>query len=191
MIRKRFRRRPEFDSLETMVLLSGISVVEHTGVAALVAPVAKSGGSKSTTTPIVLSGTAKGTFQTGRGAGAPTSFNAKGVITPLGHATLKGSIQPALFAQISRQHIPITVGTGKGVPSNSPAHPTGTVTLAVRKHGKVFASLSTQGSGSPVFYRITGATGTYTNVSGSGEAIITTTGSSHGKLTITFENLTG
>ena len=37
MIRKRFRRRPELESLETMVLLSGLSVLEHPGVVAIAA----------------------------------------------------------------------------------------------------------------------------------------------------------
>jgi hypothetical protein len=160
MIRKKFCRRPELESLEAMVLLSGTSVVRHSGVAALVAPVAKTAG------PIVLSGSARGTFQAEGGAGAPTSFSGKGHISPLGNATLKGSLQLAI------------------------ANPTGSVTLTVKKHGQLFASLSTKGLGSPVFYTITGGTGTFAGDSGSGEAILTTKGSSHGRVTITFENLT-
>jgi hypothetical protein len=160
MIRKKFGRRPELESLEAMVLLSGTSVVRHSVGAALVAPVAKTSG------PIVLSGTARGTFQSGRGAVAATSFSAKGPISPLGKATLRGTLQLQT------------------------ANPTGSVTLTVKKHGQLFASLTTKGLGSPVFYTITGGTGTFAGDSGSGEAILTTSGSSHGKVTITFESLT-
>src|SRR5262245_33067420 len=144
MIRKKFSRRPELESLETMVLLSGVSVLRHSGVAVLVAREPQSSG------PILLSGTARGTFRSGRGAGAPTSFSAKGSIGPLGKATLKGSLQ---------FHV---------------ANPTGSVTLSVKNKGKLFASLSTQGLGSPVFYTITGGTGAFAGDSGSGEAIFRT-----------------
>ena len=53
-------------------------------------------------------------------------------------------------------------------------NPTGTVTLTGvgKKHGKVFASVSTAGPYSPVYYTITGATGEYAGDTGSGVALV-------------------
>ena len=74
MARKLVRRRPEVESLETMVLLSGITASEPL-----------SGGA------VVLSGIAKGTYKTAK-VGEPTTFSEKGTISPLGKVTIKGSI---------------------------------------------------------------------------------------------------
>ena len=157
MKRTRLRRRPELESLETVVLLSGIS-----GAAANVAREPLAGG------PIVLSGIASGTYKTTK-IGEPTTFSEKGVISPLGKATIKGSID---YLEVN---------------------PTGTVTLTGvgKKHGKVFASVSTAGPYSPVYYTITGATGEYAGDTGSGVALVSSApakgkGPAHGKVTITF-----
>jgi hypothetical protein len=84
MMRQSFRRRPEVESLESMVLLSGLSMVERPGVAALVARQAQINSS----TP--LSGTATGTYTERRGA--PIHFSAKGSFSSLGNSTLKGTL---------------------------------------------------------------------------------------------------
>ena len=85
MKRRTIRRRPEFESLESMVLLSGVAAAGDHAVAALVAtkPV--------THAAVSLSGTARGTYHSK--AGALTTFTAQGTISPLGKATAKGSIQ--------------------------------------------------------------------------------------------------
>jgi hypothetical protein len=158
MMRQRFCRRPEVESLESMVLLSGLSIAQRPGAAALVAHEAQ------TSSPVQISGTAKGTYAAGRAVGAPVHFSAKGSLTPVGRATLTGTLQLAT------------------------ASPSGTLTISVKKQGKVFASLTTAGLGSPVFYTITGGTGTLAGESGSGEALVTTvpTGRGRGRFTIDF-----
>ncbi len=160
MTHKRFHRRPEVESLETMVLLSGFRGVEHGGVPAMAGPHAVAD------TAIVLLGSAKGTYKSGIGIGLANTFSAKGNLSPLGKITLKGSI------------------------NYNAVNPTGTVTLssAIRKHGKTTASLRTQGVFHPVFYTITGATGTYAGDTGSGEVLLSSTATRgrNGKVTMTF-----
>ena len=83
MVRKRIRRRPQLESLETMVLLSGFSITQHQGAAAMVARQAHPDAA------VVLLGSVKGTYKT---AGSLTTFSEKGDVSPLGKITLKGSI---------------------------------------------------------------------------------------------------
>jgi len=163
MIRKRFRRRPEFESLESMVLLSGGFAPEH-GLAALVVTGPK------VKTPIALTGSAIGNYRFGHGLGTPINFGAIGLIKPLGGLTLKGSM---LF-EIQ--------------------NPTGQVTIST-SHGKVFATLSATSPGSVFSYTITGGTGKWANASGTGDAFVFTVpaggvGSTHGRISINFVNLT-
>jgi hypothetical protein len=69
-----------------------------------------------------------------------------------------------------------------------------TVSSATRKHGEITASLTTAGPDEPVFYTITGSSGTFAGDTGVGESILTLTpargkGPAHGKVTVTFEAL--
>ncbi len=162
MKRRTYRRRPEFESLESMVLLSGIAAAEHEhhAAAAMVAtkPVREA--------LISLSGTASGTYRSGRAAGSPYTFTGKGTVSPLGRATVSGSLQLAVSA------------------------PTGQITVATR-HGKIFASLSTSGLGAPVFYSITGGTGRFAGATGHGAGDLNIVqghgkGPANGRFTITF-----
>jgi hypothetical protein len=168
MIRKRFYPRPEVESLESMCMLSGFSMLEHPGVTAMVARETQASN------PIDLSGTLKGTYKSGAGVGATTSFKAKGALSPLGKVTLKGSINFSV----------------------KPPLGAGTMTLKSvgKKHGTITASLTAQGLGNPVFYDITGSTGIYAGDTGSEQATFSTVaakgkGPSHGKVTITFMEL--
>jgi hypothetical protein len=163
MIRKRFRRRPEFESLESMLLL-GAFAPEHPSAAAVVATVAKVKG------PVVLSGSAIGTYHLGKGLGTPITIATVGLIRPLGLLKLKGSI---LFEI---------------------ANPTGRLTFNTAR-GKVFANVNATAPGSLFSYTITGGTGRWANLSGGGEALVSTVpsrgrGSSNGRISITFMNLT-
>ena len=103
MIRKTVRRRPELESLESMLLLSGIAVDGHHAAAALVAP--------AITSP--LSGTASGTFRVSKSeqAGAPVSFMTQGNISPVGHLTAKGTFP--LFASTAPQSVIISTRHAK------------------------------------------------------------------------------
>jgi hypothetical protein len=166
MIRKQFHSRPEVESLETMCMLSGLSMLEHPGGTAMVARETQASN------PIDLSGTLKGTYKSGAGTGAPISFKAKGALSPLGKVTLKGSVR-------------FNVGLG-----------TGTMTLKSvgKKHGTITASLISDGIGNPVSYDITGSTGIYAGDTGGEQATFSTVaakgkGPSHGKVTITFMEL--
>ncbi len=163
MVRKRLRRRPELESLETMVLLSGISAAEHAASAVMLArePVADA--------QIVFMGIAKGTYKTS--SSFLSTFSEKGTISPLGKVKIKGSIQYGIL------HPTGTV----------------TVSIATRKHGEIIASLTTAGPDDPVFYTITGSSGIFAGDTGSGESVLTLKpakgkGPSHGKLTVVFED---
>jgi hypothetical protein len=153
--------RPEFDSLESMVLLSGLAAVGHRAHGAAMVRI-----EPALDVAVGLSGTARGTYHSGKALGSPVSFSGKGPVTPLGHATVKGSLQ--LDVQM----------------------PTGQITLTAR-HTRIFANLSTAGLGQPFFYTITGGTGQFAGVSGSGVASVSTVpahgkGPAHGHFTITF-----
>ena len=148
MIRTRFHSRPEVESLEHMCMLSGLSMLEHPGVMAMLARQTQASN------PIDLSGTLKGTYKSGTGAGAPIGFKAKGALSPLGKVTLKGSI-----------HFSFSVRFGAG-----------TITLKSvgKKHGTITASLISDRIGNPVEYDITGSTGIYAGDTGSEEATFST-----------------
>src|SRR5262249_16282228 len=101
MKRLMFRRRPEFESLESMLLLSGVAAAGHPyhAAAAMVAshrPVRDA--------VVSLSGTASGTYRAGRATGLFT-FTGKGTVSPPGHATVKGSfLMPNGQITISTRH---------------------------------------------------------------------------------------
>jgi hypothetical protein len=161
MNRKSFRRRLEVESLESMTLLSGVSVTGHHAVAALVARETQS------SVTIALLGTAHGTYRAGSGYGAATSFNARGKLTPIGAVTVKGSIN--LTAAISQGTATISTKRGKiftslvGQGLNSPAFYT-----------------ITGGTG-----RLAGASGSGEAV----VTIVPARNPGHGKVSITFEQL--
>jgi hypothetical protein len=164
MLRKRFRRHLGFESLESMLLLSGGLAAEHPGVPVLVAKAAKVKG------PITLTGSAIGTYRLGHAFGTPVNFSAVGQIKPLGHLTLKGSLLLGI------------------------KDPTGRMTMSTA-HGKVFATLNASSAGEVFTYTITGGTGKWAKESGTGEALVLTVpskakGSSHGRFSVTFLNLT-
>jgi hypothetical protein len=66
-----------------------------------------------------------------------------------------------------------------------------TFSSATKKHGKITASLSAAGLAQPVFFTITGSSGTYSGDTGSGEVLLSVVpakgkGAPHGKVTLTF-----
>ena len=86
MNRKLFRRRPEFESMESMVLLSAVSIMSHSRAAAIAESAAMPQSS-------VLTGTVRGTYSSRGGPGSAKTVSAKGSIAPLGKVTLKGSVE--------------------------------------------------------------------------------------------------
>jgi hypothetical protein len=116
-----------------------------------------------------LSGTASGTYRAG-GAGS-FNFSGKGTVSPLGRATVKGSL----------------------------LMPTGQMTIATR-HGKVFANLSTTGLSTTVLntsvsYTITGGTGQFAGASGTGAGFLSISpahgkGAAHGRFVISLQAAT-
>jgi hypothetical protein len=141
-MRKLVRRRPEFESLESLTLLSGFATATHS-VAAEVAERATNLG------PIVLAGTARGTYRSGATAGSPVTFSATGNISPLGRSTIKGSFQVTVL------------------------NPTGTVVISAGRRGAVTADLGGTASSNVVRYTITGGSGRFAGATGSGTATIT------------------
>ena len=163
MLRKRFRRHLSFESLESVFLLSGGIGPKHAGAAAVVAKAAKAA------VPVRLSGSAIGSYHFGRSIGTPVNFSAVGLIKPLGHLTLKGSMLLGI------------------------QNPTGRVTISTG-HGKVFATLNASSPGDLFAFEITGGTGKWLHAAGTGNALISTVpskarGSTHGRFGITFLNL--
>lgn len=99
MIRKTVRRRPEFESLESMVLLSGMAMgTEH----AVAAPVAI-----DATSP--LAGTVVGRYHIAKSG--EISFSAKGNLSPAGHLKLRGKL-PSI-TDIGPQSLTMTTRHGR------------------------------------------------------------------------------
>ncbi len=163
MISKKFRLRPKFETMETLVLLSGSSIVGQHGLATLVAR------EPQHTRPIVLTGKAEGSYKLDAGVGAPIRFTGTGNISPVGLRTsIKGSIQL------------------------TPAGYRGSASLVSAK-GVLHTSLSTAGPGSLLLYTIIGGVRHFTGVTGHGQATFTSVPSRNpvlGKFTITFQNST-
>ncbi len=164
MIRRRTHRSPVFDWMEERVFLSGLATPTLHDVPPLIATRAQDRD------PVVLSGTAKGTYSSRRAPGAPLNFTAAGAITPIGRVSLKGSIEVNAQSPTGR----LTISTG---------------------HGKLFAELSALEPSDAYLVTITGGTKRWTGVSSSGEAIVRVVqsrgrGPVHGRLTITFQALT-
>jgi hypothetical protein len=164
MVRKTCRRQPEFETMETLVLLSGASIVGQHGVAALVAR------GPHVTGPIVLMGTVNGTYKADEGLKGPIRFDVKdATVHPLGKASVKGSVQVGALGF-----------TGSSILRSL--------------HGAVFTNLSTSGPGSLLIYTITGGSGKFAGATGHGVASFTTTpsrsGPDLGKFTLTFMNST-
>jgi hypothetical protein len=163
MMSKRFGRRPEFETMENLVLLSGASVVGQQDAAALVAR------EPQMSKPILLDGRAEGSYKKDAGVNEPLRLTGTGNIHPVGLRTaIKGSVQ-------------LVAG---GV--------TGSVTLTSVK-GSIRTNLSASGPGSLVLYTITSGSGRFAHAAGQGVATFTTVPSRNpalGKFTITFGNPT-
>jgi len=165
MFRRSFRRRLEFESLESMLMLSGIAGAGHHAAAVLLAKEAQS------TTTILLQGTVKGTYHYATALGGVSLFTAKGSLTPVGSVTLNGSINytlatPGGTMTISTKHGKIKADLGTERLSNRVSY---NITGGTGKY------VGASGSGEAVF--------TAVPTKGKGPA--------HGKLTITFEALVG
>jgi hypothetical protein len=118
-----------------------------------------------------LTGSAIGTYRFGSGFGTPLNFSAVGLIKPLGRLKVKGSMLLGI------------------------QNPMGRLTMTTA-HGKVFATLNSSSPGNLFTYTITGGTGKWRHLSGTGEALMSTVpsrgkGSSHGRFGITLLNQTG
>jgi hypothetical protein len=161
MKRRPVRRSPNLEALESKLLLSGSSDLHSQPTAALVAPVEKS------TAPILLVGTLKGTYREQGGNPYAYTLSESGSLTPIGKATMKGSIN----------YISLT----------------GSASIS-GKHGKITLSLVTKRSSNVVDYTITGGTKEYAGATGQGVTVFSTVpavqkGPIHGKNTIVFEVL--
>jgi len=139
-MRKPVRRRPVVESLESLMLLSTFASTH--AVAAEVSARGVNAG------PIVLEGSARGFYRSGRAPGSPISFMARGNISPLGPATIKGTFQATVNP------------------------PTGTVVISAGRRGAVFATLASTEDPNVVTYTITGGRGRFAGASGNGTATI-------------------
>jgi len=144
MIRKKYRVRPSVESLESMVLLSGVpATTDHAAPALLTKLPAAS-------TVTNVSGTLKGTFTSAAGLYHVTG---SGVLSPLGHTTVKGSYT------VSGPHYQmtgtLTLTTSKGnivvdtvVDTTEFGKLPSPVSMAITKGTKHFKGIGGSGSGS-------------------------------------------
>jgi hypothetical protein len=146
MIRKRYRRRPSVESLESMVLLSGFPATTHHAAPALLTRL------PAASTASNVSGTLKGTF-TAQGGDGPYHLTGKGPVTPLGHTTVKGSENVSgPYYQMTGT---LTLTTPKGnivmetvVDTTELGKLPGPVSMTITKGTKHFKGIGGSGSGS-------------------------------------------
>jgi hypothetical protein len=156
MTRRTFRRRPEFESLEAMTLLSGLSLGQH--AAALVAHATSSG-------PIHLSGVLHGTYRLSGDLTAPISFSGSGNVSPAGHVNINGSVQGTSGSlMLKSKHGLIFANLSTQAPGTSTVL---AVTYQITGGTKSYANAGGSGSGTITLQLPTG-------------------NSSHGKFTIGF-----
>jgi hypothetical protein len=157
MIRKSFRRRPELETMESKLLLSGVTQTHFSPAAALTAPIEK-------VPAVQLVGTAKGTFHEVAKGSLVYDYSAHGSLSPVGKSTVKGTTD---------------YGTGTGTVTVSTKHGKINADVTLRDLGASADYTITGGTG-----QYSGATGSgvadLTNAFSKGK------GPLHGKITITF-----
>jgi hypothetical protein len=148
MIRERYRRRPSVESLESMVLLSGLSAATRHAAPALLT---KLPAASSVTN---VSGTVEGKMTYGPGPVYVNSYKGTGAVSPLGHATVKGSYAVSVSGSTYQATGTFTLTTSKGnivvdtfksAKVNSGNGPT---SMTVTKGTKHFKGIVGSGSGS-------------------------------------------
>lgn len=168
MTRRKSQRRPEFESLESMELLSGLGVAgPHEAAQVRVAErriemverreliheratirhLAKAHRPTAGPTPGIalnLSGTVQGTYRVVGGTSA--AFTGRGTLSPIGTGRLQGKVS--------------AVGGG------------GQLALSFGRQGKVFADVTGQSPAGGYTYQIAGGTGHFAGDTGSGVATL-------------------
>jgi hypothetical protein len=146
MIRKKYSRRPSVESLESMVLLSGFPAATHHAAPALLTRL------PAASTVTSVSGTLEGTFTSAAGDG-PYHLTGKGLISPLGHATVKGS--ESVSGPNFQMTGTLTLTTSKGnIVVHTVVHTTelgrlpGPVSMTITNGTKHFKGIGGSGSGS-------------------------------------------
>ena len=161
MTQRKSKRRLEFESLESMQLLSGVGeTVPHAMVLDAAAQVHRA---PVEDVALNLSGTIRGTFRVA-GRGTAASFSGRGPVSPVGKAQLKGNIDLG--------------GSG------------GQLTLNFRKRGKVFASVTGGTAAGGYTYQITGGTRTFAGDTGTGVAFVNilSPGRTHGRFALSLQS---
>jgi len=172
MRRNRARIRPEVEGLESMTLLSGVAASVHTAASAMVtAPVQT----------VSLSGTAHGNYvsrQSNPDTGTLYSFNARGMIAPVGRTFDFGSFHTPGFIQNGQTQGRLTL-----------VGPRGTLRMTITE-------VTPTTDPTNVFhftYTITGGTGRFRNAQGTGNLDVTLTPAmtssirvGHGRLSLAF-----
>jgi hypothetical protein len=149
MIRRKFRRRPDFESLESMQLLSGAGVASSHAMA--LHPMVQQARAHQTVgepragVPLSLSGVVQGRYRITGGAAA--TFSGRGKLGSAGMAQLRGTI--AL----------VSAGNGE-------------LTLSFGRRGKIFANVTGGALGGDFTYQITGGTRSFAGDTGSGAATV-------------------
>ena len=164
---RKSKRHLEFESLETMELLSGAGTALSHAMAHHLMPQAHRGTRPSVGGGALdLSATVQGNYHVaGKSA---VNFTGRGPINTLGNAHLQGKI-------------------GYGAAAGS-----GKFTLNFGKRGKVSAIITGQTDTNTYNYQIIGGTRTFAGDSGSGVAVVNilsaSGGQSRGRFALTFEN---
>jgi hypothetical protein len=157
MKRKLFRRRPELETMESKLLLSGVAETHVPPAAARTAAIEK-------VPAVQLVGIAKGTFREVAKGSLIYNYAATGALSPIGRSTLKGTTN---------------YGTDTGTVTATTKHGKINADVNVVNGGAVLDYTVTGGTG-----QYTGATGS--GVADLTNSVSKGKGPIHGKLTIDF-----
>jgi hypothetical protein len=164
MICRKFQRRLEFESLESMQLLSGAGLISARAMANHHA-VHQAPPAPTQVKLLALSGVVRGTYHVTGGTVAV--FTGRGPLIQVGTTQLRATIEPASF------------GSGQ-------------VTLSVGRRGKLFVDVTSavpEGALTyEVFYQITGGTRSFAGDIGAGFATVQLSGlQPRGHFTLSFQ----
>ncbi len=147
MSRRKSERSLEFESLESMELLSGVGMAAPHAIAEhrLTHPRAVPGPAPDAA--LSLSGTVQGTYRSA-GGGTVAAFTGRGSLSPAGKAQVSGKL------------------------AFSAAASDGQMTLSFGKRGKLFATIAGTTPAGAYTYDITGGTKRFAGDTGTGAAVV-------------------
>jgi hypothetical protein len=166
MRRPKFQRYLEFESMESMELMSGVGIAaphELVQQGLLVHPMAHRGQVSTTGVSLSLSGTLRGTYRAVNG-GTQAKFNGKGQLASLGNAQVNGTV--SLVAPYTQRNLKLSLG----------------------KRGQIFITLTGVTPTGEFKYEVTGGTKSFAHDTGNGviAVLISETSATRGQFSMTL-----